>query len=178
MKFQRTTIQGMFVVDLEPRSDDRGMFARAYCRREFEEQGIEFNVIQSNLAHTKYAGTVRGLHYQVEPAGEQKFARCVVGAVYDVTVDMRPESPTFRRTFAITLSAANRTSLFIPAGVAHGYQALEDGSDFFYMTDQGYEPSCERGVRFDDPLISIELPMPAILVSERDCRWPLLDKIF
>lgn len=174
MKFTPINIQGAFLVELEPREDSRGSFSRAFCLREFEQQGIRFQVVQSNLARTHHAGVVRGLHYQQEPALEQKFVRCIAGAVYDVLVDMRPESPSFRAVYAIRLDDVNRLALFIPGGVAHGYQALLDNTEFMYMTDQYYTPGLEQGVRYSDPALGIQWPLPARDVAERDERWPLL----
>lgn len=174
MIFSPISIAGAFVVDLEPRADARGSFARAFCQREFEAQGITFNVAQCNLARTHHAGVVRGLHYQEAPHEEQKLVRCVAGAVYDVLVDMRPASPTYRAVFCARLDAVNRQALFIPAGVAHGYQALEDNTEFLYMTDAFYAPGVDKGVRYSDPAISVAWPLPPRDVAERDQQWPLL----
>ena len=174
MIFTPTTIAGCFIVDLEPKVDHRGAFARAFCTREFEAAGIDFDIVQANLASTTNAGVVRGLHYQEPPAEERKLVRCVAGAVFDALVDMRPASPTYRRTFWLRLDTAERRALFVPSGVAHGYQALVDGTEFLYMTDQFYAPGLERGVRFDDPAIAIPWPLPARDVAERDRQWPLL----
>lgn len=175
MKFTPISIQGAFLVELEPREDSRGSFARAFCLREFEQQGIQFQVVQSNLARTHQAGVVRGLHYQEKPAEEQKFVRCIAGAVYDVLVDMRPQSPSYRSVYAIRLDNHNRLALFIPGGVAHGYQALEDNTEFMYMTDQYYTPGLEQGVRYSDPALGVQWPLPPRDVAERDERWPLLE---
>jgi dTDP-4-dehydrorhamnose 3,5-epimerase len=175
MLFTPTTIQGAWVVDLEARSDPRGSFARAFCKREFEAHGIRFDVVQANLAFTLHAGIVRGLHYQEAPHEDQKLVRCVRGAVLDVIVDMRPASPTYRAVFAVRLDAVDRRALFIPGGVAHGYQALEDRTEVLYMTDQFYTPGLERGVRYSDPHLGSPWPLPARDVAERDEKWPLLE---
>lgn len=175
MKFLPTPIQGAFVIELEPRADDRGSFARALCLREFAAQGIEFHVVQANLAHTHRAGTVRGLHFQPAPDDEQKLVRCVAGAVHDVIIDMRAASPTFRSTFELRLDPEDRRSLFVPAGVAHGYQALLDHTEFLYLTDQFYRPGLEQGVRFDDPRLGARWPLVPREVADRDRAWPLLD---
>lgn len=169
-----TPIEGAFIVILEPRGDDRGNFARAFCKREFEAQGIRFDIVQANLAQTKQAGVVRGLHYQVAPDEEQKFVRCISGAVHDVIVDMRPASISYRKVFQIRLDASNRLALFIPKGVAHGYQVLADQTEFLYFTDQYYSPGLEKGVRYSDPAIAISWPLPTRDITERDQRWPLL----
>ena len=174
MIFTPISIAGAYLVDLEPRVDARGSFARAFCQREFEAQGITFNVAQCNLARTLQAGVVRGLHYQEPPHDERKLVRCVAGAVYDVLVDMRPASPTYRAVFCTRLDAVNRQALFVPAGVAHGYQALEDNTEFLYMTDAFYVPGVEKGVRYSDPAIAVAWPLPPRDVAERDQQWPLL----
>ena len=174
MIFTPTTIDGCFIVDLEPKVDHRGAFARAFCKREFAEAGIEFDIVQANLASTTNAGVVRGLHYQEPPAEERKLVRCIAGAVFDALVDMRPQSPTFRTVFCLRLDTTERRALFVPSGVAHGYQALASGTEFLYMTDQYYAPGLERGVRFDDPAIAVPWPLPARDVAERDRQWPLL----
>jgi dTDP-4-dehydrorhamnose 3,5-epimerase len=174
MIFTPIPIAGAYLVDLEPRVDARGSFARAFCQREFEAQGITFHVAQCNLARTHQAGVVRGLHYQEHPHEERKLVRCVAGAVHDVLVDMRPASPTYRAVYCARLDAANRQALFIPAGVAHGYQALEDGTEFLYMTDAFYVPGVEKGVRYSDPAIAVAWPLPPRDVAERDQQWPLL----
>lgn len=174
MLFTPIPIDGAFLIDLEPRADDRGSFARAFCRREFADHGIVFDVAQANLARTRHAGTVRGLHYQEAPAEEQKLVRCIAGAVHDALVDMRPGSPSYRCVYSVRLDAAARQALFIPGGVAHGYQALVDDTEFMYMTDQYYAPGLEKGVRFDDPALGIAWPLPPRDVADRDRRWPLL----
>jgi dTDP-4-dehydrorhamnose 3,5-epimerase len=172
--FTPTAIAGCFVIDLEPKADARGAFARAFCKREFAAAGVAFDIVQANLASTAHAGVVRGLHYQEPPAKERKLVRCVAGAVFDALVDMRPDSPSYRRTFWLQLDAIERRALFVPSGVAHGYQALADGTEFLYMTDQYYAPGLERGVRFDDPAIAVPWPLAPRDIAERDRHWPLL----
>ncbi len=174
MLFTATPISGAFLIDLEPMTDSRGSFARAFCKREFAAQGIDLEIAQCNLARTSYAGVIRGLHYQERPAEEKKLVRCLSGAVLDALIDMRPESPTYRAVFSVRLDPENRKALFIPAGVAHGYQTLADNTEFFYMTDQFYSPSVERGVRYDDPRLGVEWPLPARDVTSRDREWPFL----
>jgi dTDP-4-dehydrorhamnose 3,5-epimerase len=174
MNFLPTTIQGAWLIELEPRADERGSFARIYCRRELEVQGTQFEIVQANLASTRRAGTIRGLHYQVPPDEDQKLVRCIAGAVHDVLVDMRPRSPTYRAVFQARLDSAQRLSVFIPGGVAHGYQALDDGTDVLYLTDRFYVPGLEHGCRFDDPALGIRWPLPPGEVADRDRRWPLL----
>ena len=174
MVFKPTNIVGAYVVELQPREDERGSFARSFCLREFEAQGIPFTVAQCNLARTKYAGTVRGLHYHDSMTREGKLVRCLAGAVLDVIIDMRGDSPSRHQVFQTTLDPINRLSLFVPAGVAHGYQALLDNTEFFYMTDDFYSPGHEKGVRFNDPALGINWPLPARDITERDRQWPLV----
>ena len=169
-----TPITGAFLVDLEPRVDSRGTFARAFCRKEFATAGIDMEVVQSNLARTSHAGVVRGLHYQRPPGQERKLVRCIAGAMFDALVDMRPESPTFHQAWWIRLDPVARQALFIPHGVAHGYRALEIDTEVLYMTDQYYMPGLEMGVRFDDPTLAIPWPLAARDVTPRDLQWPLL----
>ncbi len=174
MIFTPTPIAGAYLIDLEPRVDHRGSFARAFCKMEFAAAGIEFDIVQCNLAHTNRAGVVRGLHFQEKPSEDKKLVRCVTGAVFDALVDMRPGSPTFHSVFWVQLDALARQALYVPGGVAHGYQALADHTEFMYMTDQYYMPGLEKGVRFDDPAIAVPWPLPPIDVVARDLAWPLL----
>lgn len=174
MIFTPVPIAGAFLVDLEPKTDPRGSFARAYCRREFADAGIPFEIVQANLATTARAGVVRGLHWQRAPAGESKLVRCVAGAVFDAIVDVRRDSPTRMRCWWGELDAERRQALFVPAGVAHGYQALVDGTEILYMTDAFYAPEHETGLRYDDPALAIPWPLPARDVTARDRGWRLL----
>lgn len=174
MVFTKIPIAGAYLIDLEPRVDHRGSFARAFCKKEFEEVGVAFDIVQCNLAHTNQAGVVRGLHFQEKPSEDKKLVRCVAGAVFDALVDMRPDSPTFHKVFWVKLDAITRQALYVPGGVAHGYQALADNTEFLYMTDQYYTPGLEKGVRFDDPVIAVPWPLPPIDVVARDLAWPLL----
>lgn len=174
MFFTPTSIAGAYLIDLDPRVDHRGSFARAFCKKEFAGAGIEFDILQCNLAHTNHAGVVRGLHFQEKPVEDNKLVRCVSGAVLDALVDMRVHSSTYRQVLWIKLDAVARQALFVPGGVAHGYQALVDHTEFLYMTDQYYSPGLEKGVRFDDPSIAVPWPLPPVDVAERDRNWPLL----
>lgn len=176
MIFTPTPIDGAYLIDLEPRVDERGSFARAFCKREFAGAGIKFDIVQCNLAQTNRSGVVRGLHFQEAPMEEQKLVRCISGGVFDAIVDTRPGSPSYRRAFWVRLDALTRQALFVPGGVAHGYQALADRTEFLYMTDQYYTPNMEKGVRFDDPTVAIPWPLPACDVAVRDTLWPLLSQ--
>lgn len=175
MKFTPTAIDGAWLVDLEPQVDERGSFARAFCLRELAAHGLELQVVQCNLARTVRAGVVRGLHYQLAPAAEKKLVRCVAGAIFDVLVDMREVSPTYRAVVSAQLDAATGRAIFVPAGVAHGYQTLADDVAVFYMTDQYYAPGMEKGVRYSDPALGIRWPLKARGVAPRDREWPLLN---
>lgn len=175
MKFEPTKISGAWLISPEPKEDARGFFERALCLHEFAEHGIRFQVLQSNLAHTTHAGVIRGLHYLPQPHREQKLVRCIAGAVHDVIVDVRPDSPTRGALYEVRLDADQRQSLFVPSGVAHGYQSLADGTEVLYMTDQYYQPGLERGIRYSDPSLGVSWPLPARDVTERDHNWPLMD---
>lgn len=148
---------------------------RAWCSGELEAQGIHFVPLQANMGLSTRAGTVRGLHYQVAPHEEAKLIRCTRGAVFDLLVDLRPGSPTHGRWFGSTLSAENGRMLYVPPLCAHGYQTLEDGAEIFYMTSAMYSPGAVRGLRFDDPTVGIEWPLPPQALSEQDQRWPTFE---
>jgi dTDP-4-dehydrorhamnose 3,5-epimerase len=172
--FEPLPIGGAFLIRLEPREDARGSFSRAFCQREMAAAGLDITIAQANLVRTHQAGVVRGVHYQTDPAPERKIVRCLRGAVFDVIVDMRTDSATFRKVVTQRLDDVNRLALFIPAGVAHGYQTLVPETDFFYMTDQFYAAGLEIGVRYSDPALGIDWPLPARDVAVRDETWPLL----
>jgi dTDP-4-dehydrorhamnose 3,5-epimerase len=175
MKFTETRLQGAFVVEPQPFKDERGYFARAFCVREFEEHGLNPVVAQCNVSYNHYKGTLRGMHYQIPPAAETKFIRCLRGAIYDVIVDMRPDSPTYLQYFGIELMAENGTALYVPGMFAHGYLALTDDTEVLYQVGEFYTPDCERGLRYDDPAIGIEWPIAVTSISDKDKAWPLLD---
>lgn len=175
MRFRETPVAGAYIVELEPREDDRGFFARAFSDEEFAAAGIDVAVRMANMTFTRHAGTVRGMHYQVPPAGEAKFIRCVRGAAFSAIVDMRPTSPTYRAWTGVELTAANRLALYIPPVCAAGAQALADDTEMFYLVSTAYSPEHERGLRFDDPAIGIRWPRPATHVSDKDRAWPWLE---
>ena len=175
MKFEPLRVHGSFLVMPEPHADDRGSFARIWDEAEFAAHGIEIRNVQTNLSTNRQRGTIRGLHWQAEPHGETKFLRCTRGSVYDVAVDLRPDSPTYLRWQGVTLTAAGREMAFVPAGCAHGYQALEDGAEVTYQVSHVYTPSAERGLRWDDPDLGIEWPITEdVIVSPKDAAWPAL----
>jgi dTDP-4-dehydrorhamnose 3,5-epimerase len=172
MKFIETRLPGAWIVELEKHGDERGFFARAYCRDEFAEHGLMTEIVQANLSLSRRAGTLRGMHLQVPPAAEIKLVRCVRGAIHDVIVDLRPRSPTFGEWLGVELSAANRTMLYVPEGFAHGFLTLTDDAETFYQVSAPYTPECERGIRYDDPRIGIEWPGQPVEISEKDRSWP------
>jgi dTDP-4-dehydrorhamnose 3,5-epimerase len=175
VKLRETELPGAFVVELEPLRDERGWFARTYDAEAFAALGLDARVSQCNTSFNERAGTLRGLHYQAEPHGEGKLVRCTRGAVFDVFVDLRPDSPTFCRWQGFELRADGVVSLFIPAGFAHGFQTLEDGSEVHYQMGAPYVPGTGRGVRWDDPAFGIEWPEPppgGRVISERDATYP------
>jgi dTDP-4-dehydrorhamnose 3,5-epimerase len=175
MIFHESPLKGAFLVDLDRKEDNRGFFARAFCAKEFEQHGIPGRMVQANMSFNFKRGTVRGMHYQVAPASEPKFIRCIRGAIWDVIIDMRPDSPTYRQHFGVELSAENRRAIYIPNLFAHGNQALTDEAELLYLVGEFYTPNCERGVRYDDPAIGIKWPIPVTVVSEKDQSWPLLE---
>lgn len=174
MQFTETKLQGAFVIALEPRIDHRGFFSRTFCAREFEAHNLKPAVSQCNVSFNYSKGTLRGMHYQLAPATETKFIRCTKGAIYDVIVDMRPESPTYLQHFGVELSDENRLALYVPEMFAHGYQALTDDSEIIYQVSEFYTPNRERGLRYDDPVLGIEWPLPISEISEKDANWSLL----
>src|SRR5688572_16883881 len=176
MIFTETKLQGAFIVDLEPRSDARGFFARSFCQREFEAHGLKPVIAQGNISFNYRKGTVRGLHFQRPPHAETKFVRCSRGAILDVIVDLRPESATYLQHVAVELNADNRRGLYVPERFAHGYQVLENGTETTYQVGACYTPSAEGGLRFSDPRLAIEWPLVATEMSDRDRRWRLLDQ--
>lgn len=175
MFFSETPLAGAFVLDVEERRDSRGLFARTYCRKEFEEHGLDGGLIQGNLSFNFRKGTLRGLHFQYPPAAETKLVRCTRGAILDVIVDLRPESPTFLRSTSVELTADNRRSFYVPARFAHGYQVLEDSTEVAYLTGAYYAPEHEGGLPYDDPRLAIAWPLPATDMSDRDRHWASLD---
>jgi dTDP-4-dehydrorhamnose 3,5-epimerase len=174
MRFTPTPLAGGYLIQLDPRVDQRGMFARAFCAREFAAVGLEISIVQANICTTGLAGTVRGMHFQREPHAEVKLVRCIKGSIYDVVVDMREGSPTHLRWFGTELSEENGLMMYVPKGFAHGYQTLTDGATTYYMVSSFYAPECEGGLRFDDPKLSIRWPRSVSDISDKDAKWPLL----
>jgi dTDP-4-dehydrorhamnose 3,5-epimerase len=172
-----TDIPGPAVIDIEPRSDDRGFFARTFCREEFVAAGLDPHVEQCNVAVSHATGTVRGMHWQAPPHAEPKLVRCVRGAILDVIVDMRADSPTRLAHVSVELTAQNRRALYVPAFFAHGYQTLAPDTEVVYQVAGAYAPQGERGLRHDDPALGIEWPLPVASISTKDAAWPLLGDV-
>jgi dTDP-4-dehydrorhamnose 3,5-epimerase len=172
--FTELEVGGAFVLDLERKGDERGFFARAFCSDEFEAHGLDPTVVQANLSYNERRGTIRGLHWQEPPEHEAKTVRCIAGAVFDVVADVRRDSPTHGRWSGVELSADNHRMLYVPAGCAHGYMALTDGAEIYYLVSRAYAPGHERGMRWDDPAFGIEWPDPGVpvVVSPKDASWP------
>jgi dTDP-4-dehydrorhamnose 3,5-epimerase len=174
MRFIETELSGAYIVELEERTDERGFFARTFCVREFSELGLTTRISQCNLSFNHRRGTLRGLHFQAEPAAEAKLIRCVAGAVHQVLIDMRPGSPTYLRHVAVELSAANRRAVYLPELFAAGMQTLEDDTELMYQVSEFHTPEAERGLRFDDPAIGITWPLAVSAISAKDAAWPYL----
>jgi dTDP-4-dehydrorhamnose 3,5-epimerase len=174
LRFTPTNVAGAMLIDPIRREDERGYFARAWCVRELAEHRIAFVPVQANIGFSANKGTLRGIHFQTEGAPEAKLVLCTRGAIFDVVLDLRPDSPSYGKWHGVELSAENNRMLYIPEYCAHGYQVLEDGTAMYYLTSQYYTPSAARGVRFDDPAFGIEWPLPPTSVSEQDRNWPLV----
>lgn len=173
MIFCETQLKGAFIIEIDPKHDTRGFFARAWCAKELEAYKLRSDFVQCNISFSPNEGILRGLHYQKPPYQEVKLIRCTQGAIYDVIVDLRSESPTYLQWFGIELNSQNRRSLYVPEGFAHGFQTLEDNSEVCYPVTQFYTPDAEAGVRWDDPLFAIEWPeADPRIISDKDRCWP------
>jgi dTDP-4-dehydrorhamnose 3,5-epimerase len=175
MRFLETKLDGAWLIEPEPIRDSRGYFARTFCVRDFDERGLESRFVQHSRSFSATKGTLRGLHFQTPPHEEVKLVSCVSGAVYDVIVDMRPNSPTYRKWQGFELSADNKRQLYVPAGFAHGFQTLTDDAELNYLISAFYEPSASTGISYDDPALGVTWPLPVSVISDRDKSWgPLL----
>ena len=172
MEFIETGLKGAYQVRLKKIEDDRGHFARAWCREEFQQHGLIPNMVQLNVGFSHRQGTVRGMHYQLPPHAEAKFIRCTRGAIYDVIIDLRGGSSTFGKWHGLELTADNGLMLYAPEGFAHGYQTLQDNSEMYYMTSAPYAPAAARGVRHDDPAFAVKWPLAVGVISAADRAWP------
>jgi len=177
MIFIETGLKGAYEIEAERHTDDRGFFARTFCQREFASHGLRQTIAQVSIALNRLKGTLRGMHFQYPPAAETKIVRCTRGAVLDVIVDLRPESPTFLRSFAAELTDANRRAMYVPERFAHGYQSLSDDAEVLYEISEFYAPELASGLRFDDPALGLSWPLPVTVVSPRDQHWPSLSDV-
>jgi len=175
--FIETKLKGAFIIEPERLEDERGFFARTWCQREFAAHGLNPRLVQCNISFNKKKGTLRGMHYQVAPYEEAKLVRCTMGAIYDVIIDLRPDSPTFRQWITVELTAKNRRMLYIPEGFAHGFQTLVDSTEVFYQMSEFYHPECARGIRWDDPVFGIEWPPERErLISLKDQNYTFIQR--
>ncbi|MEZ5876208.1 MAG: dTDP-4-dehydrorhamnose 3,5-epimerase [Hyphomicrobiales bacterium] len=177
MIFTETKLRGSFIIELDRRTDERGFFARAFCQDEFRNHGLNPVIAQSNVASNALAGTVRGMHFQYPPAAETKLVRCTRGAILDIIVDLRPESPTYLEHISVELNEDNMTALYVPERFAHGYQALRDNTDTSYQVGEFYTPDAEGGLRYDDPRLKLKWPLPVSVVSSKDQAFRPLSEI-
>jgi dTDP-4-dehydrorhamnose 3,5-epimerase len=174
MIFKETELSGVYIIMPEPLEDERGFFARVWCRREFESHELNSAFVQSNISYNKKKGTLRGLHFQTAPYEEAKLIRCTKGAIYDVAVDLRPQSRTYQRWVGVELTEENRTMLYVPGGFAHGFQTLEADSEVLYQMSEFYHPECAGGVKWDDPAFGIIWPIDRKMISTRDQSFPYM----
>ncbi|BAY07956.1 dTDP-4-dehydrorhamnose 3,5-epimerase [Calothrix sp. NIES-2098] len=176
MLFTETELQGAFIIDLNLHQDHRGFFSRSFCINEFAEHGLNSKIVQCNLSFNHKKGTLRGMHYQIPPSQESKLVRCIHGAIYDVIIDLRPESPTYLSYIGVELTAENRRALYIPDRFAHGFQTLSDDAEVMYQMGDFYAPEYASGYRYDDPAFGIEWPLPVTEISEKDRAWSLFEQ--
>ena len=177
MIFHETKLTGAFIIDVERREDDRGFFARAFCQHEFSAHGLKPLVAQANIAFNKKRGTMRGMHFQFPPAAETKLVRCTRGAIHDIIIDLRPESPTYLDHIAVELTAENHRALYVPERFAHGYQVLEDRTETSYQVGEFYAPQLESGLLYSDPRLGLRWPLPVTEISPKDAVWKPLSEV-
>lgn len=174
MRFVETKLRGAYIIEPEPHADERGLFARTFCAREFQAQGLASSFVQCSLSVSRKRGTLRGLHFQLPPACEVKLVRCTAGALLDVIVDLRPDSPSYLQHIGVELTAKNRRTLYVPQMFAHGLQTLEDNTEVFYQISEYFAPDKAAGMRYDDPRLRIAWPLSVACISQKDLQWPLL----
>jgi dTDP-4-dehydrorhamnose 3,5-epimerase len=177
MIFTETKLKGAFIIDLERREDSRGFFARAFCQHEFAKHGLKTTIAQANIASNLKKGTLRGMHFQYPPAAETKLVRCPRGAIVDIIVDLRPESPTFLEHVAVELNEENQRAIYVPERFAHGYQVLRDNTDTSYQVGEFYFPDSEGGLMHDDPRLKLKWPLPVSAISDKDQKFPTFDDV-
>ena len=176
VKFSETPLKGAYVIAIEPLEDERGFFARSWCTREFRERGLNPRLVQCNVSFNQKRGVLRGMHYQAAPYPEAKLVRCIRGKLFDVIVDLRPDSASFRKWHGVELAEGGLEMMYVPEGLAHGFQTLEDNTELLYLMSEFYHPECSRGVRWDDPAIGIEWPIPQPIVSDKDRSYDYVSK--
>ena len=172
MKFEKTKLDGAWIIDINKLEDERGFFARTFCQKEFIEHGLKTRIAQCNVSYNKKKGTFRGMHLQVSPFQEAKLVQCTSGAIHDVIIDLRPDSPTYLEHIGVNLSAQDYRMLYIPEGFAHGFLTLEENTNVFYQMSEFYAPECARGFRWNDPAFKMSLPAEIQVISERDANYP------
>lgn len=172
MKFTPSPLNDAYVIDLEKRGDERGFFARFFCEHEYAQHRLNHQIVQINNSFSRDRGTLRGMHYQLAPKAEDKIIRCLRGSFFDVIIDLRADSATFLKHFAIELSAENRTMLYVPKGFAHGFMTLEDNTEALYLVTEFYSPQYERGIRYNDPKFGIRWPFEPVVISDKDRKHP------
>lgn len=177
MIFTETKLQGAFIIDVKRVEDERGFFGRTWCKKEFEDHGLNSNAVQANVSYNKLKGTLRGMHYQVAPFTESKTVRCTEGSIYDVIIDIRPDSKTYKQWIGVELTATSFRMLYVPDGFAHGFITLEDNSSVHYMVTEYYTPGAETGIKFDDPTFNISWPISPLVVSDKDRAHPMFNDI-
>src|SRR5579875_908224 len=175
MRFTETVLKGAYIIDIEPHSDSRGFFARTFCQKELAAHGLKPIIVQANVAFNDRKGTLRGMHFQFPPMAETKLVRCTRGAILDIIVDLRPESPTYLQHVAVELTADNHRALYVPERFAHGYQVLEDKTETSYHVGEFYAPGAEGGLLYNDPALGLSWPLPVTVISSKDAVWPLLE---
>lgn len=175
MKFIATQLESVFILEIEPHEDERGFFARSFCRDEFQARGLNADIAQCSISFNQRRGTLRGVHYQAAPFAEAKLVRCTAGAIYDLIVDLRPDSATYKQWLAVELTAANRQTLYVPEHFAHGFQSLADETEVFYQISETYHPEASRGIRWNDPSFGFRWPLEELVISERDRNFPDFD---
>lgn len=171
MIFTETKLKDSYILEIKKMEDARGFFGRSWCQKEFEEHGLVPCVVQANVSYNKKKGTLRGMHYQIAPYEETKLVRCTRGALYDVIIDLRPDSPTYKQWLGVELTADNYKMLYVPKGFAHGFITLEDNTEATYQVSQFYTPGAEGGIRYNDPLFGIEWPVEVTVISDKDKSW-------
>lgn len=176
MIFTETKLRGAFIIDIEPREDSRGFFARAFCQHEFAAHGLKPIIAQANIAFNKKRGTLRGMHFQLPPVAETKLLRCTRGGILDIIVDLRPESPTYLQHIAVELNEDNGRALYVPERFAHGYQVLRDNTETSYQVGEFYAPGSEGGLFYNDPRLALPWPLPVAVISDKDQQWKMLDE--